>query len=192
MGIFQHAGGMGAMPGNPLDVGALAGLRWLLALRRRVAGTGARSPAEVRARPFRRTAVVSSRELPDGARLPLADVGGAATSYASLRAVDTVLSSTRQVIDSVLIDVDGCGGIAGLIDSLLQFRLKHPTVPLILASRDVQLDDLSVGRLPIADATVRLPLSRARAIEAKRAASENNDVWQHRIGTRPAKALAAQ
>lgn len=140
-------------------------------------------PPKGPAKPFRRTAVVGEHILSDGARA-LAEAGEPVTGFASLNTLDRVLCSTRATVDSVLIDVEGCGGIAGVIDRLLQFRLKHPTVPVILASREVQLDDLSAGRLPIADATVRLPLSRARAVEAKSAALENNLIWQKRLGNR--------
>jgi hypothetical protein len=64
------------------------------------------------------------------------------------------------------------------------FTRKHPSIPVVLASREVQFDDLSDGRLAIAGATVKVPLSRARIIEVKSAALVNSGIWRTSVRSR--------
>jgi len=61
---------------------------------------------------------------------------------------------------------------------------KHISIPVILAGREVQYDDLSDARLSIADATVKLPLSQARIIEVRSAALVNSGIWRNRVRSR--------
>lgn len=131
-----------------------------------------------------RLALVGETNLPDAARWPLVDAGGSVLSFTSLSAAEKLLDRDRGAFASVLIDVEACGGINRIIDALLGFRLRQPETPVILASREVQSDDLSTVRLAIADATVRLPLSRARTAEAIAVARENNRIWQCRLECR--------
>ena len=127
-------------------------------------------------------ALVGGRDVTDATRWPLVDAGGTVRRCESLGTLEGLLSRDGGAVDYVVVDVEGCGGIAKIIDGLLALRLGHPELPVLLASREVQSDDLSTVRLAIADATVKLPLSQARLTEAMASARENNLAWQARLG----------
>jgi len=181
MGTYWQRSEAGVASLQPRDGSVSHGLHRVPAICHRLFEAGDSKLSSLSPRLFRRTAFVSRDDLPDGGRLALVEIGGLVCSYESLSTLDGVLSSQSSTVDSVLVDVDGCGGIVQLIDSLMQFRRKHPFIPVILASREVQCDDLSEVRLTIADATVKLPLSRARIIEAQSAAVVNNGIWRDRV-----------
>lgn len=82
---------------------------------------------------------------------------------------------------SVFLCVDDCGGIGAVFETLRRFRNTYPKTPVILISSDFSKDDLSCERLPLADVSLRSPLSAGRMDEALNAAFLNNVMWQSRI-----------
>lgn len=82
---------------------------------------------------------------------------------------------------SVFLCVDDCGGIGAVFETLRRFRNTYPKTPVILISADFSKDDLSCERLPLADVSLKSPLSAGRMDEALKAAFLNNVMWQSRI-----------
>jgi hypothetical protein len=82
---------------------------------------------------------------------------------------------------SIFVCVDDCGGIGAVFETLRRFRNAYPKTPIILISSDFSKDDLSCERLPLADVSLKAPLSAGRMDEALKAAFLNNVIWQSRI-----------
>lgn len=97
------------------------------------------------------------------------------------------LSRAAQVIEAgvhqvglVVIDLDSCGGIAGIATDLIAFRLKFVDTPVVLISAESLVDDFSTERLAVGDVTLRGPVSVSRLDLALAEAQINNQVWQSR------------
>ncbi|MBV0913634.1 hypothetical protein [Anianabacter salinae] len=88
------------------------------------------------------------------------------TAFRSARRVDSlgdcarVVGPTTGLIRVVAVDVDGLGIGASLIDDLAAMRRMAPELLVVLGSTDFARHDFSAERMPIADASVRLPASR--------------------------------
>lgn len=67
-----------------------------------------------------------------------------------------------------------------LVDQLREFRRAAPGVALILLSVSFERDDSELHRLEICDASIRLPVSQSRLLQAMREACANNIVWCQR------------
>ncbi|NNY51143.1 MULTISPECIES: hypothetical protein [unclassified Roseobacter] len=71
-----------------------------------------------------------------------------------------------------------------VVDCLITFREQVCRVPNILLSSSFGRDDFGVDRLPIADASLRLPVARGRIAAAIAEARTNNALWQRRLEDR--------
>jgi hypothetical protein len=82
---------------------------------------------------------------------------------------------------ALVVDMDILGGASWYCDALLSFRKRHPNVPVVCVSRSFRDSDLSLERLPVADASTP-PVSwdvLERAILPT--AIANNAIWQDRV-----------
>lgn len=83
----------------------------------------------------------------------------------------------------VVIDLDHLGPIETIVEDLFEFRETCPAVPVILIASDVSRDDLSVGRLSIADAMLSKPVSAFAFVASLPDARDNNAVWNGKVRT---------
>lgn len=74
------------------------------------------------------------------------------------------------------------GPIGQTFDLIHSFRLRVPSVPLILLSRELSGDDFSTERLPICDVSLKLPFDLTCFVEVMDLAESNNRVWIERNG----------
>lgn len=81
----------------------------------------------------------------------------------------------------VVIDLDHLGPIEAIVEDLFEFRDTCPAVPVILIASDVARDDLSAGRLSIADATLAKPVSAWAFVASLPDARDNNAVWNGKV-----------
>lgn len=81
----------------------------------------------------------------------------------------------------VIIDVDWCGGPQAVVPRLLRFRRSYPEIGVLLLSRKFEEDDTSLERLPICDASLRLPSTPGSVSEVFDAIVWNNAVWRIRF-----------
>ncbi len=83
----------------------------------------------------------------------------------------------------IVVNLDDYGGITRTVDGLLSLRRKAPAIPVILLTSEILFDDYSLERLPIADATLRMPTMLPNFEIGLAEAPVNNLEWQRRIGT---------
>jgi hypothetical protein len=81
----------------------------------------------------------------------------------------------------VVIDLDHLGPIETIVEDLFEFRDTCPAVPVILIASDVARDDLSAGRLSIADAMLAKPVSAWAFVSSLPEARDNNDIWNGKV-----------
>ncbi|MDO9640614.1 MAG: hypothetical protein Q7J44_18920 [Pseudotabrizicola sp.] len=91
------------------------------------------------------------------------------------------VAANTQSVGLIIVDLDGCGGIAVAASDLITFRLEHHEIPLILISSESACDEFGSERLAIADVTLRFPLSISRFDLALAKVEMNNLEWQHRV-----------
>lgn len=72
-----------------------------------------------------------------------------------------------------LIDIDSFS-LSDVIGRLFDFRLRYPKHVVVLLSHDFAHDDVSTSRKAIADASIKLPLSRMRLLNGLGLARRNN------------------
>lgn len=75
--------------------------------------------------------------------------------------------------DTIVIDCEHIGDLNQVMDLALELRHVSPDVPLILASRNFRAHDFSATRQPVADASLRLPMSRSAFFLGVGAAIDN-------------------
>ncbi len=126
------------------------------------------------------TLLVDPRERQTRLKHWLAENAVDLNSVASLRQANLAISTSNQPIGLVIVDLEGCGGIASAASELIAFRLRHPTTSVILISDESTVDDFSTERLAITDVTLRGPVSLSRLDLALAEAQINNQVWQDR------------
>jgi hypothetical protein len=80
----------------------------------------------------------------------------------------------------VVVDADITSDLNELLDRLADLRDAHPDLPVILTSHYFGRDDMSLSRLTVCDASLRMPLQMARLEFAFAMALENNLIWQER------------
>jgi hypothetical protein len=85
----------------------------------------------------------------------------------NLRSIDCRASG----ISHVLVNVDAFPDLDSAVSELITFRQRAPRLSVILVSSGVSGDDFGSDRRPIADATLRWPLSSSRLKRALRAAT---------------------
>ncbi|MCW1920552.1 hypothetical protein NX862_17475 [Rhodobacter sp. KR11] len=82
----------------------------------------------------------------------------------------------------VVIDLDAMGGILPAFDSLRKLRDTRPDLPVILVSGDLAVDDFSLERLALCDASLRAPVAFSSLEYALTEAREvNNPAWVARL-----------
>lgn len=123
---------------------------------------------------------VDPRGLQSGLHHCLSDNCLDARVVKSLARASLMIGMAVRQVGLVIIDLDSCGGVASVISDLVAFRLKHVDTPVILVSAESEVDDFSTERLPIADVTLRGPVSLSRLDLALAEAQINNQVWQSR------------
>ena len=90
------------------------------------------------------------------------------------------LMAHRHAFRMLVIDIDGFGGPDLVVARLIDLRRRHPTLPVILISGDVQFNDFTTERLAICDVTLRAPVSPAALQLGLAEAAVNNLLWQAR------------
>ena len=79
----------------------------------------------------------------------------------------------------VVVDADSTD-LPPLLDTLADMREARRDLPVLLASHYFGRDDLSLSRLTVCDASLKMPMQMARLEFAVVVALENNLVWQTR------------
>ncbi|WP_071675966.1 hypothetical protein [Nioella nitratireducens] len=59
-----------------------------------------------------------------------------------------------------VVDIDVFDDFGDAVDALREFRMRAPMVPTVIGSRRFKYNDFSTSRFPIADASIKLPVSR--------------------------------
>lgn len=102
----------------------------------------------------------------------------------SIEASSLQLALKKRNYDYIFLNVDLLEhmgiSIIEVIDQLREFRCAAPGVALILLSVSFGRDDSELHRLEICDASLRLPVSQSRLLQAMREACANNIVWCQR------------
>jgi|GEM_PF-4136906 len=80
----------------------------------------------------------------------------------------------------LVVDVDTLGDLEDVTDDLARLRRDNADLPVILISSGFAQDDFSCVRLPIADVSLRWPVSFFRLEIAVSQAQANNLEWQSR------------
>lgn len=107
--------------------------------------------------------------------------GGDASSKSLLRHSD---DGTWSLFVRDLDFLQKQASLGEIVDYLIAFREEVCRVPSILLSSSFGRDDFGVDRLPIADASLRLPVARGRMAAAIAEARTNNALWQRRLEDR--------
>lgn len=84
------------------------------------------------------------------------------------------LSGMSGIFSHILLNFDDFPDVETGVSALLSFRSEMPDVVVVLLSRQVAGDDLSLERATICDATLRLPVTRQRLLAGILTAAENN------------------
>lgn len=100
------------------------------------------------------------------------------------RDLATALVDVSATVDEwmcCVIVIDDFGSVSAIFDLVYSFRQRCPQVPVIIASATFSRDDLSAERLPLCDASVRMPCTDGRFATALALAVRNNASWQKRV-----------
>lgn len=89
--------------------------------------------------------------------------------------------NSRHVWDVLFFKYEDFGTITSLFNFMRLFRLRCPSLPLVLVSTDFLRDDFSPERLALCDASLKLPTSPERLEAAIEAAHANNALWVERL-----------
>lgn len=90
------------------------------------------------------------------------------------------LMANRPTFGMLIVDIDGFGGPELVVARLMDLRRRHPSLPVIVVSADVQFNDFTTERLAICDVTLRAPVSAPALELALAEAAVNNLLWQAR------------
>jgi len=88
------------------------------------------------------------------------------------------LMAHRAAFAMLIVDIDGFGGPASVVDRLGDLRRRHPSLPVIVISGEVRFNDFTAERLAICDVTLRAPVSAPALEVALAEAAVNNLLWQ--------------
>lgn len=72
------------------------------------------------------------------------------------------------------------GSVSQTFNIMRSFRLRCPSVPFILASRELSADDLTQERLPLCDVSLKLPVDMQNFSDVLNQATVNNHAWNSR------------
>lgn len=86
----------------------------------------------------------------------------------------------RRFFSMLILDIDGFGGPELVVARLMDLRRRHPSLPVIVISAEVQFNDFTAERLTICDVTLRAPVSAPALELALAEAAVNNLLWQAR------------
>lgn len=89
--------------------------------------------------------------------------------------------NSRHVWDVLFFKYEDFGTITSLFNFIRLFRLRCPSLPLVLVSTDFLRDDFGPERLALCDASLKLPTSPDRLEAAIEAAHANNAIWVERL-----------
>lgn len=89
--------------------------------------------------------------------------------------------NSRHVWDVIFFKYEDFGTITSLFNFMRLFRLRCPSLPLVLVSTDFLRDDFGPERLALCDASLKLPTSPDRLEAAIEAAHANNAIWVARL-----------
>ena len=91
---------------------------------------------------------------------------------------------TKRQYDYIFLDLEFLEDIGisviSVVDQLREFRRAAPGVALILLSTSFGRDSSELHRLEICDASIKLPVSQSRLMDAMQEACANNVVWCQR------------
>lgn len=98
---------------------------------------------------------------------------------------------TVHQVSHILVDIDALGGIAAIYAELRRIRNAIPDLAVILMSAEFSVDDYSVERLALCDASIRANFTFAGLEFAYMESVEiNNKIWQSRVAELAAAAEA--
>lgn len=83
----------------------------------------------------------------------------------------------------LLVDIKALGAMDQAVDTLVRYRAANPGHPVVIASGHFERHDFSCSRAPIADASLRLPVSRPQLALALGAAITNHRAVKDRLST---------
>lgn len=111
------------------------------------------------------------------------------SSVQSLQCMDH--RGTVHKLSHIIVDVDALGGVSAIYQELRRVRNSVPDLAVILMSSDFSVDDYSLERLPLCDASIRSNFTFAGLEFAFTEAIEvNNKIWQSRLTELQAEASA--
>ena len=90
------------------------------------------------------------------------------------------LLANRRAFGMLILDIDGFGGPELVVARLADLRQRHPSLPVVVISAEVQFNDFTAERLAICDVTLRAPVSAPALELALAEAAVNNLLWQAR------------
>ncbi|MCZ8152953.1 MAG: hypothetical protein O9292_11290 [Rhodobacteraceae bacterium] len=96
-----------------------------------------------------------------------------------LEPLDCVLNHPHRW-EAVVLKFDDFGTVSSLFEFITRFRLRRPSITLVLASSEFGSDDIGSERLPLCDACVRLPAGIEAFHAVLLAAKGNNELWVER------------
>ena len=83
--------------------------------------------------------------------------------------------------DIMFVDIDGLCGIDRMIDTLSNFRIDNPGVPVVMISDTFSRDDFDKSRQILADVSLRSPVLYPSLELSLFEAVENNMSWQENV-----------
>lgn len=105
-------------------------------------------------------------------------------SASSIGALSLQSILVKQEYDYIFLDLDFLEDIGisvvSVVDQLREFRRAAPGAALILLSTSFGRDSSELHRLEICDASIKLPVSQSRLLDAMQEACANNVVWCQR------------
>lgn len=98
-----------------------------------------------------------------------------------LRELTGVTKSKMKKSLLLLVELEAMGSFSKGFPQLRIIRESHPSVVMMLMTRDTLHHDMTHHRLPICDATLHIPFSENDFDVALYAAARNNVRWQRRV-----------
>lgn len=87
----------------------------------------------------------------------------------------------REDWEAIFFRFEDFGTITSLFNFISAFRLRCPSVPIVLVSDEFRRNDFGPERLALCDASITLPTEPAIIAAAILAAKENNAIWVERV-----------
>ncbi|MBF9033968.1 hypothetical protein HKCCE2091_06935 [Rhodobacterales bacterium HKCCE2091] len=134
--------------------------------------------AQLRGMPV--VAVAGDPEVFDTVVLDEAELGRLRFTVGDFTDADRILARVNNAC-LVLVDIDTFPAPAEAMMALMEFRQRAPENLVVIGSRAFGADDPTTERLPIADASVRLPATRGSLVGALAAAAINNRIFRARL-----------